>query len=130
MEHKIILQHANDVLAVCRLSPDKKLPSWITLETDKFISITQTKDELSIVCDQNLVPNDVNAERDWRIIKIKGQLRFALVGILKCWITPLSENGISIYTISTYDTDYILIQEKQFDRAIELLKEYFEIEPI
>jgi hypothetical protein len=128
-EFNIILQTYEDLLAVCRLLPIKSLPSWVSFKTDKFISITQTDDELSIVCDQTLVPADIKAEKNWRMIRIKGQLDFALVGILKKVISPLSDQGISIYTISTFDTDYILIKDEQFDKAIELLSQYFTVEP-
>jgi uncharacterized protein len=127
-EHQITLQMSPQILAVCRLSPDSTLPNWISLDSNKFTSITLTKDELSIVCDQKLVPDHVKAEKNWRMLKIKGQLDFALVGILKRVISPLSENGISIYAISTYDTDYILIQEKQFAKAVEILQLSFEVE--
>lgn len=129
-EYKIILQVGKELLSVCRLDPGKGLPQWITLETDEFISITQTKDELSIVCNQAWVPEDIRAEKNWRMLKIKGQLDFALVGILKRIIAPLSENEISIYTISTFDTDYVLIQEKQFGQALKLLAQLFEIEHV
>lgn len=129
-EFKIVLQTNSDLLAVCRLLPTKTLPGWISFERDKFISVTQTSDELSIVCSQDLVPLDIKAVKNWRIIRIKGQLDFALVGILKRVITPLSDNGISIYTISTYDTDYILIKDEQFNSAIDLLRKYFTIEAL
>lgn len=127
-EYKIILQISKEILSVCRLDPSREFPDWIKLETNQFVSITRTEDELSIVCNQNWVPIGIKAEKNWRMLKIKGQLDFALVGILKRVITPLSDNGISIYAISTYDTDYVLIQDKQFDQAIELLAKQFEIE--
>jgi len=127
-EYPITLQVTHDILAVCRLFPDDKLPQWINIEKSKFISITKTDEELSIVCDQSLIDENIKAEKGWRMLRIKGQLDFSLVGILKRVITPLSENGISIYAISTYDTDYILIQEKQFEEAIERLMQFFKIE--
>ncbi|CAN5389115.1 ACT domain-containing protein [soil metagenome] len=129
-EFNITLQTTNDLLAVCRLSPAKTLPEWLDFEQYKFISITQTSDELSIVYDQERVPSDVKAEKNWRAIRIKGQLDFALVGILTRVITPLAENGISVYTISTYDTDYILVKDEQFINAIDLLRKHFTIEAL
>jgi hypothetical protein len=127
-EFRIILQICKELLAVCKLLPAKGLPGWVQFGSDEFLSVTQTSEELSIVCSQDMVPQDVKAERGWHLIRIKGQLDFSLVGILKRVISPLSDNGISIYTISTYDTDYVLIKDEQFDRAITLLSEHFSIE--
>ncbi len=127
-EFKIILQICPETLAVCRLPPNSKLPLWLTTEEDSFTSITKTSEELSIVCSQTLVPNNVTAKRNWRMLKIKGQLDFALVGILHRVITPLSEGGISIYALSTYDTDYILIQQNDFENALKFLSAQFIIE--
>lgn len=126
--HQIVLRICPEHLAVCKLSPNSPLPSWLEFESDSFVSITKTKDELSIVCRESLVPSDVNAQRHWRMFKIKGQLDFNLVGILTQVITPLAEHSISIYTLSTYDTDYVLVKEKDFGRAIEVLKRDFAVE--
>lgn len=127
-QYPIILQICPELLAVCRVSVESKLPQWVSFDSKRFTSVTKTHDELSIVCEQSLVPSDVKAQLNWRLLKIKGQLDFALVGILKQVITPLSDNGISIFTLSTFDTDYILIQQNDFERALEILKQYFEVE--
>ena len=129
-DFKITLQTLKDVLAVCRLEPNKGVPNWVRFDKNDFTSVTQTPDEFSIVCNQSLVPFDVKAEKNWRVIRIKGQLDFSLVGILKKVICPLSENKISIYTISTYDTDYILIKEDNFEKAMQILAKDFIIETL
>lgn len=126
--YPITLQVIKEQFAVCRLSPKEPIPNWVQLDSDYFSSITKTKDELSIVCLQAWVPENIKAEKNWRMFKIKGHLDFALVGILKRVITPLSENGISIYAISTFDTDYVLVKESEFERAMELLGEVFGVE--
>lgn len=125
---KITLQVLKDKLAVCQLEPNTAMPNWVRFVSDEFISITQTPEELSIVCNQNLVPSDIKAEKNWRLIRIKGQMDFSLVGILKQVIAPLSENEISIYSISTYDTDYILIKDENFERAVQILAKVFVME--
>ncbi|NLM04022.1 MAG: ACT domain-containing protein [Clostridiales bacterium] len=104
---------------VCRLNKDDEIPQWAK-NTD-FYSITKTSDELSIVCCQSSIPADIKCERNWRILKIQGPLDFSLIGILSSISSILAERGISIFAISTYDTDYILVKNKDIDDAIEIL---------
>ncbi|WP_334295851.1 ACT domain-containing protein [Clostridioides difficile] len=105
--------------AVCRLNNDSKIPTWI--DTEKFYSITRTDDELSVVCLNNNIPSDVKSEKEWRILKILGPLDFSLVGILSKLSSLLADNKISIFAISTYDTDYILVKEKDIEDACKIL---------
>lgn len=105
--------------AVCRLNNDSKIPTWI--DKKNFYSITKTEDELSIVCSNNNIPSDVKSEKEWRILKILGPLDFSLIGILSKLSGLLAENKISIFAISTYDTDYILIKEKDIKNACKIL---------
>lgn len=105
--------------AVCRLNNDSKIPAWI--DTKNFYSITKTEDELSVVCSNNNIPSDVKSEKEWRILKILGPLDFSLIGILSKLSGLLAENKISIFAISTYDTDYILIKEKDIENACKIL---------
>src|SRR6476659_2514424 len=95
-----------DTFAVCRLAPGTAIPSWAT--NGPFASITRTADELSIVCPESSVPDGVQHESDWSCIKIEGPLDFALTGILVSVAAPLAHVGISIFAISTYDTDYLM----------------------
>jgi hypothetical protein len=106
---------------VCKLDSDSKIPSWST--KGDFFNITKTNDELSLVCDATFVPEGVVCEKDWKVLKILGPLDFALVGILSSISTVLAENGISIFAISTYDTDYILVKEKNLEKTITCLRE-------
>ncbi len=114
------------VLAVCRLNPGDPLPAWLDLSRD-FVSVTRTGEELSIVCAASVVPADVTAERDWRAIMVEGPLDFALTGIMARLTAPLAAAGISIFALSTYDTDYLLVRENMFSRALEVLAETAEI---
>ena len=111
---------------VCRLNKDELIPEWV--RDSNFYSITKTLDELSIVCSQDSVPSDVKCEKEWRILKIEGPLEFSLIGILSSISTILAKEGISIFAISTYDTDYVLVKEKDIDNAINTLSnERYEI---
>ena len=107
-------------LAVCRLSPDQKIPSWAT--GAEFFSLTRTPDELSLVCPESFVPAGTVSERGWRALGIVGPLDFSLVGVLATKTEPLAGAGVSIFAISTYDTDYVLVREDALERAILTLR--------
>ncbi len=106
--------------AVCRLNVQNSLPTWA--RQGPFFSMTQTSDELSVVCEQSLVPEGVKTERDWKILKVQGPLEFGLTGILSSIVGPLAQGGISIFTLSTFDTDYILLKKFDLEKACLLLK--------
>ena len=80
-----------------------------------FSSITRTSDELSIVCPQSNVPIGIECEKDWRCLKVEGKLEFSQTGILASLATPLANAGISIFAISTFDTDYLLVKEEKLE---------------
>ena len=110
-----------ETLAICRLEKDTSLPDWAW--ADNFVSVTRTADELSIVCPQKKVPADVKRDEGWRCLKVQGPLDFSLTGILTSLTMPLAEEGISVFAISTYDTDYLLVKEEQLEGAIQALRE-------
>ena len=125
-EKVLTMKLLKEKYGVSRLDKNELIPKWA--QNSDFFSITKTCDELSIVCSQDDIPNDIKCEKDWRILKIEGQLDFSLIGILSSISTILAQKGISIFAISTYDTDYILVKNKDIDNAIEsLIKERYEI---
>ena len=87
-----------------------------------FHAIVRTAEELSIVCAEQAVPPGVICQRGWRGLKVAGPLDFALTGVLASLAGPLAEAAVSIFAISTYDTDYLLIREVQLDTAIDALR--------
>ena len=95
------------------------IPKWA--ENSDFFSITKTSDELSIVCSQDSIPSEIKCENDWRILKVEGPLDFSLIGILSSISTVLAQKEISIFAISTYDTDYILVKDNDIDNAMNAL---------
>jgi hypothetical protein len=101
--------------AIVRLAPDAPSPAWAT--KGDFSSITRTADELSIVCLAANLPADVHSPHRWICLKLEGPFPFSQTGVLLSFIEPLSNNGIPIFAISTYDTDYVLIQ-KEFERTV------------
>lgn len=112
-------------LAIAKLSECDNLDEIIAKA--KFASFTKTEDEFSLVIDMKNLPNHQFVNEGWRAFKIIGPLDFSLVGIIQQVIRPLSKNGISIFTISTFETDYILVKKEQVERAVDVLKEKFEI---
>lgn len=118
MTMALTLEQLPDTFAVCRLAADAPIPAWARGD---FISITRTRDELSIVCPQNDVPRDLKCERDWRALRVVGTLDFALTGILASLAMPMADAGIPIFAISTFDTDYLLVQSRDLERALSAL---------
>jgi hypothetical protein len=108
-------------LAVCRLRPDAPIPSWIQ-SGGAFVATTRTPDELSIVCDVEVVPDDIPREGPWRAFKVQGPLVMTLLGVVAAIADPLRDAGISIFAISTYDTDYVLVHEPDLEAATTALR--------
>lgn len=105
--------------AVCRLGPSSPFPSW---PAGAFVSITRTPDELSIVCAEESVPDDVQCERDWRALRVEGPIPFEVTGVAASICTPLANAGISVFLIATFDTDYVLVKNDAFARAVDALR--------
>lgn len=110
-----------EVLAICRLSTDEVVPAWTML--GEFVSITHTRDELSIVCATENVPPDVQADRGWRAFKVEGPLDLGLTGILASLANPLAAAQINLFAVATFDTDYLLVKEYNLARACETLRQ-------
>ncbi len=108
-------------MSVCRLEPASEIPDWAL--TGGFFSVTRTPDELSVVCLESSVPEDVACEKGWRVLKLAGPFEFSEVGVLASLTTPLAEAGVGIFAISTFDTDYVLVKEERLDLAVAALRE-------
>lgn len=106
--------------AIARLSPDAPVPPW-ALAAEGFVSITRTADELSVVCPESVVPQSVQVEPGWALLKLLGPFPFDQVGVLASVASPLAAAGISLFALSTFDTDYILVKEARLPSALEAL---------
>ena len=90
---------------------------------EEFVFAGHTDEELSLVCPTSLVPDNTTERNDgWKAFRIEGLLDFSLIGILSRISGVLAYNGIGIFAISTFNTDYILTKEGDFNKAIEALK--------
>jgi uncharacterized protein len=101
-------------MAVCRLAPTGDLPVW-ALGAGGFSSVTRTADEWSVVCPEDVVPSGVQCEKGWRIFQVAGPLDFSLTGILASIAGPLADAGVSLFALSTYDTDYLMVKAQNLD---------------
>ena len=102
-------------LAICRLDAVAPVPSWAG---GAFVSITRTSTELSIVCDEIDVPDGVMAARGYRALEVMGPIPLEVVGVMATLAGTLARAGISLVPIATYDTDYVLVQERDLEPAI------------
>jgi len=107
--------------AIVRLASKAPLPNWA--RKGDFTSVTRTLDELSIVCATENLPADVQSPHRWICLKLEGPFPFSQTGVLLSFIEPLSTKGIPIFAISTYDTDYVLIQEEFAGASLNALQE-------
>lgn len=105
--------------AVARFAPDAEVPTWVF--GGEFSAVTRTRDELSVVCRQDLLPAEFPAERSFRALKVRGPLAFSQVGVVDSLAHPLASAGISIFVLSTFDTDYVLVREADLDAARTIL---------
>jgi len=110
-----------DRLAVCRLEPGSPLPEWSA--GGGFRSVSWTADETSVVCSEANVPAKVRAERGWRAFMVEGPLDFGQTGVLAGIAQPLAAAGISIFSVSTFDTDYVLVRDAAVVEAQRVLAE-------
>lgn len=114
MELKILEQ----CFSICKIEDLSKVDY-----SDPFLFIGKTDEELSLVCCTDLVPDNATVcDHGWRAFRIQGILDFSLIGILSKISTLLAEHKIGIFVVSTYNTDYILTKEENFDQAIALLE--------
>ena len=110
-------------LAVVRLPPEARVPEWaFTPVRGAVWSLTRTDEEVSLVRDADAVPSDARAERGWKALRIAGTIDFALTGVLASVLAPLADAGVSIFALSTFDTDYVLVRAHALAAAIGALQ--------
>lgn len=116
MSRGVTLDILERPIAVCRLPVDAEVPAWAWTATE-FLTISRTTQELSITADAAVVPADVPSQRGYRAFRIRGTIGFGLVGLLASIIGPLAQAGIGLLSISTHDTDFVLVKEDDLTRA-------------
>ncbi|MEI8056777.1 MAG: ACT domain-containing protein [Actinomycetes bacterium] len=116
------LRVLSDRLSVCRLPADAPWP--VPPDRPVFFSATRTSSEISVVCSEDAAPSGdlVRVETDWRALEVAGPLDFSMVGVMAALTAPLADVDVSVFVISTYDTDYVLVHAGALERAIEALR--------
>lgn len=107
--------------SVCRLAADAGLPAWAL--AGEVYSVTRTPDELSVVCAAERVPAGVRCEPGWRVLHLVGPFAFDQVGVLLAVLAPLARARVSIFALSTFDTDAVLVKEASLAGALAALEE-------
>ena len=107
--------------AIARFAPGDEIPSPVS--AGSFYSVTRTPQECSLVCDEKILGAGAKAERGRALLAVAGPLAFAQAGVLASLAVPLAEAKISIFALSTFDTDYLLLSEIDLDRAIAALEQ-------
>ncbi len=123
---KLTLSILPEKIGICHFDKNTPIPDW-ALEKTNFTSVTRTMDELSITLPQEKIPGGVMVERDWRAFKLEGDLDLTSVGIIASLAKPLAEAEISIFNVSTYETNYILVEDKNLEKAKKILSSFCDI---
>lgn len=107
--------------AVCRL-PKGADAEAVASVAGEFVAVVRTADEVSVVCEEDQAPPGSRVEGGWRLLRVAGTLDFTQVGVLAALCVPLAEAAISIFAVSTFDTDYLMLKEANLRSAIEALQ--------
>lgn len=119
MTHKLRLCAIPEKFAICKLPPEALIPPWAI--SGQLWSVTRTPTELSLVCSHSSVPQGVTAEHNWRALQVVGPLPLEMVGVLSSLAAPFADSGVSIFVISTFETDFLLVREQSFETACQIL---------
>ena len=117
--HQIKLEQARGEYAVCRLSPASAIPDWA--DGPGFVTISRSVHELSIVCLAERVPEDTQQESGWTCLRFVGPFAFGATGIVLSVVRPLSESGLGVFVVSTFDGDHLLLKTSDMPKAAALL---------
>jgi len=120
MSETHVLSLLPERFCICRLPAQAALPGFP--EGAAFHSVTRTGEELSIVCVEKAVPPEARVERGFSCLKLEGPFDLGTVGVLARLSGPLAQAGVSIFVVSTFDTDYLLVRETQAATALRILE--------
>ena len=114
---ELTLEQFPEKLTVVRLGPGAEVPAWA--ESSSLFSITATARETSLVCASRSVPRKARQQGPFTAFAVQGPLDFGLTGVLASLLQPLADVGISVFAISTVDTDWVLVPLADAERAAE-----------
>jgi hypothetical protein len=108
------------LFAITKFAGDAEIPAWAA--GSAFFSVTRTPEEFSVVVVEASVPAGLSASRGWRMLKVHGPFAFSETGVVASLANPLARVGVAIFVISTFDTDYLLVQQEEIPVAVETLE--------
>ena len=117
-EKQFTLEVVSGRYAVCQLDAVAEVPGWVS---GAVTSVTRTPAELSIICSEECVPRDVRSESGWRCLRVVGPLEFSMVGVIASLTGVLADAGVSVFVVSTFDTDCLLVKQAHLDTAVKSL---------
>lgn len=117
IQRRLELSLLPERFAVARLASDAAIPSWATQGT--FFSVTRTADELSVVTAETNVPEGVRSQNNWRVFKLHGPFAFSEIGVVAALAAPLASAKISLFVVSTFDTDYLLVDAGRLRAVVD-----------
>ncbi len=116
----LVLDRIPGTFGICRLDSRARIPRWV--HRSIFYTVSRSPNELSILCEERVIPKTLKSDLGWSALKIAGTLDLSLIGVLASLAGPLAEARIGLFTVSTFDTDYLLVREKRLDDAIAVLE--------
>tara|TARA_B100001750_G_scaffold245922_1_gene266784 strand:+ start:131 stop:517 length:387 start_codon:yes stop_codon:yes gene_type:complete len=117
-EKQFTLEVVSGRYAVCQLDAVAEVPGWVS---GAVTSVTRTPAELSIICSEECVPGDVRSESGWRCLRVVGPLEFSMVGVIASLTGVLADAGVSVFVVSTFDTDCLLVKQAHLEMAVKSL---------
>jgi len=120
MAHKLTLQLLNETYTINKLPQFAEIPS--ILSNGEMCFISRTDEELSIVCPDFMAPNNVQQELGWRCLKVEGTVKLQEVGVLASILQPLSEANVPVFTVSTFNTDYVFVMDEHLVNVVHALQ--------
>ncbi len=119
---QLALEWVPGAFAICRLPAAADVPGWAAAGSGQsLVNITRTDHELAILVPQEVVPEGVKAQRGWVAMRVAGKLDMLSIGVLARLTGALADAEVPVFTISTFDTDILLVKPPDVGRALEAL---------
>ena len=121
MDQKLTFTLLDEIFILCKLSAGSSLPTWVN--KNYFYAVAFTPDEVSLLCSQIGVPFGVEAERDWRVLKVEKIRDIVKISGISFAATQLESSNIVTLVLSTFVTDYMIVREEQLEQAVKILQQ-------
>ena len=120
MSRKLQFYLLNDKFSVNKLAQFAEIPA--ILARGEMVFVSRTDEELCIICPEFMAPNNVQQELGWRCLKVEGTVKLQEVGVLASILQPLSEAGVPVFTVSTFNTDYVFVMDEHLVNVVHALQ--------